>query len=82
MNEFVSGSANSIYCRSLTATDQSASQSAAPGLTINDNSAGGGTGWGVNVWTNTSQQIACRSNSASTTIRISSLGWFDTQGRQ
>ena len=72
-----------VYVRDPNVTDSVPATNAAPGGTV---TAGSGDPAGVLVWarcrTNTSSQVAVRSNvSANTFYRLWTLGWHDTRGR-
>lgn len=71
--------ANRIYFHDPDVTDQAPSASASPLATIGDvsqSSIGGAFG----IWTNTARQIEVRA-SADNLLRIATLGWTDTRGR-
>lgn len=72
-----------IYLRALTETDTAPSTTVAP--LANAGFGGGNTAiitvGQAEIWTNTSQQIAARANTASTTLNISVIGWIDQRGK-
>jgi hypothetical protein len=71
-----------IYIRSLDEADLAPSASAAPlGSTSVSIASGSNMAGHFNIRTDTSAQLAARSDVASTTIRIATFGWIDSRGR-
>lgn len=74
----------SAYYSDLAASDEAPSQSVAPlATTINGTSLAGGGHANIQVRTNTSAQIRYRvsASGATTYVRIVTLGWIDSRGR-
>jgi hypothetical protein len=67
-----------IFIRSLVQTDIAPTGSA---LTANSTVAAVSSIFRAQVRTNTSAQVAARSNAASTTLSLSVYGWIDTRGK-
>jgi len=68
-----------VYARSLAQADVAAAYNTT--ANIYDVSGGAGASSNLVVWTDTSAQIAARSNVASTNLIIITRGWIDTRGR-
>jgi len=68
-----------VYARSLAQADVAAAYNT--NANIYDVSGGAGASSNLVVWTNTSAQIAARSNVTSTNLIIITRGWIDTRGR-
>lgn len=71
------------YLSDLATTDIAVSATAAPLMQISTQAANLYGAWGGRIRTNTSAQIRYRLNAsaATTSIRICSMGWIDTRGR-
>lgn len=84
MNVVAHGAEQLYYLYPTDATDQAASDTAAP-LATTRRSAGttdrNGIPGPVRIWTDTSRQIRAVSSGASGEIAIATLGWIDTRGR-
>ena len=77
MAQISSGHA-SVYVRSTAANDEAPSQSAAPLANLSGLNSSSGVGQAqLRVMTSTSRQITVRSDSASTTVRLATMGWED-----
>lgn len=69
-----------IYLSSIDQTDEAVSDSAAPLQSLD--TAGGTVGQGpISVMTDTSSQIRARGSTGTNTLRIATLGYTDTRGR-
>lgn len=79
-NTFVSRATEGfVYIKNPSDTDTAPSASLAPLATIKTDSTGGKISAEVSVVTNTSAQIAARSDGAGTTLRIAPLGWWEAR---
>jgi len=76
-----SGANHWVYISSLDATDEEATNSAAPLASIGTTSEGGEAIGKLRVLTNTASAIRTRSNGASTTVKIATLGYTDYRGK-
>jgi len=68
-----------VYVRALTQTDLAAAYNTT--ANVYDPSNGGGNSNNLEVMTDTSAQIAARSNVTSTNLIVITRGWVDTRGR-
>ncbi|WP_375784011.1 hypothetical protein ACE10Z_30155 [Bradyrhizobium sp. Pha-3] len=70
-----------IYVRSPFVSSQNSSWSVSPGVTIYDNSSGGGAVGNLALWTNAAQQLVFNNSLPIAHIRFFTLGWVDPRGR-
>ena len=83
MNFFatIAGGNGRVYISNPNLTDLAPSDSAAPLSTAYESTTAGPFPAQIHMITDASAQISARSNSASTTIKASVLGWTDPRGK-
>lgn len=77
----VNASIATVWAGAVSVTDAAPTVSGTPGALIVNPAAGQPATFQLRALTNTSSQIAARSDTASTTLRIQTQGWVDRRGK-